>query len=167
MARAHHIHNRGKGAGIQFLRANVAYDGITCLLWPLSCDDKGYAVVRFDGKNRKAARVMCEMVKGPPPTPQHEAAHSCGRGHHGCIDPRHLSWKTRAENQRDRRQHGTAGRGLGGYRLRKLTPEQVREIRRLGGKKNRDALARMFGVTPAAIGNILAGRSWKSLVHGE
>src|SRR5579859_4466599 len=39
------------------------------------------------------ARVVCEAYHGPPPTPQHEAGHTCPDGENArCINPRHLAW---------------------------------------------------------------------------
>lgn len=46
-------------------------------------------------------RHMCKLKNGDPPTPDHEAAHSCGNGKHGCINPNHLRWATDAENMAD------------------------------------------------------------------
>ena len=116
--------------GIDWLRAHVDFDGEGCLLWPRFRDVNGYGrvSVRVDGKTkiRWAHRVMCELVNGPCP-PDHEAAHSCGRGKFGCVHPKHLEWKTQTANQIDRAQHGTKSRGA--YHLHpKLTPEKVREI---------------------------------------
>jgi hypothetical protein len=155
-------HNKGKGEGIAFLRAHVGYQGDDCLIWPF-CRIRGYGIVNFDGqRNIRAHRVMCELVRGPAPSDVHEAAHSCGNGHGGCINPRHLSWKTPVENQADRKAHGRAGRGPAGWRREKLTPEQVAEIRALKGKKSQDAIAAMFGCTRENIGRIHRGVSWKA-----
>ena len=162
MAAAKTVHNKGKGEGIAFLRANVGYAGDDCLIWPMSRDDKGYAILGLNGKVRKAARVMCELVKGPPPKPKHEAAHSCGRGKDACVHPMHLSWKTRTENQRDRREHGTAGKGRWGHLRHRLTPEQVAEIRAIGAGQTKKALGIAFGVTPSLIAKILNGERWRT-----
>lgn len=51
---------------------------------------------------------MCQKAHGDPPSPKHDAAHSCGRGHEGCVNPNHLSWKTKKQNQADRITHGTS-----------------------------------------------------------
>lgn len=68
------------------------------------------------------------------------------------MTPNHLSWKTRAENQRDRRQHGTtAGTWERVAKRRKLTDEQINEIRLIGRTKTYDELATMFGVSPSRV----------------
>lgn len=44
-----------------------------------------------------AARLMCEVIQGPPPTVMHEASHLCPDTWL-CVCPDHLIWETRSEN---------------------------------------------------------------------
>lgn len=149
----------GKGECFRWLRERTAYPHDDCLMWPFSCDDKGYGILGLFGKVRKAARVMCELAKGPPPKPSYECAHSCGRGHRACVNPRHLSWKTRSGNQLDRRKHGTQGKpGVVGRS--KLTPDEIAEIRTLKGSATHKELARRFNCTPSNISKIISGARW-------
>lgn len=155
------LHNTGKGAGIAFIRSHLEYCGDECLIWPLGRDPQnGYGRASHDGKIFWAHRLMCQLAHGEPPSPEHQAAHSCGRGHFGCVHPGHLAWKTAAENQADRHKHGTAGKGCG-YRF-KLTPQKVAEIRSLNGLKTQRELAAAFGVSWQTIGMILRGEIWKT-----
>jgi hypothetical protein len=153
-------HNKGKGAGLAWIRENANHRGDSCLTWPLSTDDKGYGIVGINGKVRKSHRIMCELVNGPPPGLKYEAAHSCGRGHKACCNPRHLFWKTRSENQRDRRIHGTQGKP-GVSARSKMTPEQISEVRSIGNRMTQKALARQFNCTPSNISKILSGARWQ------
>jgi hypothetical protein len=98
-------------------------------------------------------------VNGPPPTPEHEAAHSCGKGHEGCIAPGHLEWKTPAENTADRLVHGTHSRGERSY-WAKLTEADVREILAMKGIIPQRKLAVRFGVTHQTIYKILRRQIW-------
>lgn len=149
--------NRGNGKGIQFLREHVSYAGDDCLIWPMCRDgSNGYGRVGHEGKLCWAHRVMCELVNGPPPSPLHETAHSCGRGHDGCVHPKHLDWKTPQENQLDRHLHGTTGKPP-----LKLNAEQVTEIRALKGIKSQAQIAKDFGVTPQYVGSIHRGEVWQ------
>jgi hypothetical protein len=148
---------RGTGKGIAFLKALIGHTGTDCVIWPFSRTEKGYASVCVNGKCRKAHRLLCIMAHGEPPTPEHEAAHSCGNGHAGCVNPFHLSWKTRIENQRDRYVHKRLPPKRGKH---KLTPEQVIEIRAIGESKTRVELAEQFGVSPDNIRQILVGETW-------
>lgn len=154
-------HNKGKGHGIKWVRDHISYTGDDCLIWPWS-KRRGYAVVCMDGKQPFVSRLMCEIIYGPPPTPKHEAAHSCGHGHLGCANPKHVSWKTRTDNQRDRRAHGTAGKAGSSHLRFKLTLEQVAEIRALEGTASMEALGARFGVTPANIAKILKRKTWRT-----
>lgn len=46
------------------------------------------------------ARLVCEWQHGPPPTPEHEAGHTCPDGELSlCVSPHHLRWMTREENE--------------------------------------------------------------------
>jgi len=148
---------RGNGRSYQWLRDHIDYAGTDCLIWPFSrCN--GYAHLGHLGKMHYGHRMMCEMVHGPAPSRKHEASHSCGRGHLGCVNPRHISWKTKSENQRDRAKHGTkntwAWRG-------KLTERQAKRIRELRGQYKQRELAEMFGVSRSNISLIQNGKHWR------
>lgn len=76
----------------------VPYDGDDCLLWPFACDTNGHARINGpDGRLIPVARLLCEESHGPPPSPDHVAAHACGKGIKGCVTRRHISWKTESE----------------------------------------------------------------------
>jgi len=151
---------RGQGAGIAFLRAHVGHTGEDCLPWPMSTDGRGYGVLGFEGENYKAHRMMCILAHGEPPSPLHQAAHSCGNGHLGCVNPLHLSWKTPTQNMADSVAHGTARTDRGRKRV-KLTVEQVQQILALKGVKSQQEVAEIFGVSWRQIGKIQRGVSWR------
>lgn len=51
------------------------------------------------------AREICQQKNGPPPTPQHEAGHTCPHGEWDiCVSPFHLQWMTRVENEHHKRR---------------------------------------------------------------
>ena len=149
--------------GLEWLKAHVNYDGDGCLTWPLSCDSHGYAQVGVgDAKVRKAYQVMCELVRGPRP-PGKEATHSCGRGKFGCVDPQHLNWKTRSENQFDSVDHGThwrAGKATPRY---KITAQEAVEIRVLGDYLTQVEIGLIFCISHRNVGKILRGVTWRHL----
>jgi hypothetical protein len=102
---------------------------------------------------------MCERKHGPAPTLDHEAAHSCGKGHEGCINPHHLDWKTPAENQADKLTHGTHRRGER-CPTAKLTEKDVREIRALQGRLLGREVGEIYGVTRWTVFDIWKRRIW-------
>ena len=48
-------------------------------------------------RQHNAARLMCELIHGPAPSPEHEASHLC-EDNWLCICPDHLIWETKREN---------------------------------------------------------------------
>lgn len=143
----------------RWLSDHVDYDGSDCLVWPFSVSDNGRGVATWGGKQISAPRAMCIMAHGEPPTPHHEAAHSCGNGHNGCMNPMHLSWKTHAENEADKLVHGTVIRGAD-VNTAKLTEDDVLKIRRIGKSMTRKAIAAAFNVAPCTVWEIQTRRSW-------
>lgn len=148
-----------------FVDVVLPYQGADCLIWPFFRDDCGRGRFCIDGRMVYAARAVCENTHGKPSLPDMQAAHSCGNGHLGCVNPHHLSWKTRAENEADKISHGTTARGSknGGA---KLTASDVRAIRAMSGRVPTPAIARRYGVCKSTVSNILAGRKWSWLEGG-
>lgn len=134
----------------------MRHDGDDCLRWPYACS-AGYGVMQHRGKMCYVSRVVCFEVYGPPPTDRHEAAHSCGRGHLGCVNPLHLSWKTPSENEADKLCHGTV---LVGDRNpnAKLPQTSVLEIRSLKGKMPQAAIAKRFNICQQMVSLIHRGK---------
>lgn len=96
------------GVPAKFLAEEVIpHRGRECLPWPYARDSNGYGQVRLDGKAHYVTRLICEAVYGPPPSPKHQAAHNCGKGHEGRCNPEHLRWATVQENHLDKKKHGT------------------------------------------------------------
>jgi hypothetical protein len=154
------------GEGERFVHeVALLHTGDNCLAWPYGQNGKGYGLVRIDGKKFVVSRYVCELVNGPSPTPEHEAAHSCGKGHEGCIAPGHLSWKTHAENEADKLSHGTRLRGERHSRA-KLTEAEARQILAMKGMESQYKLAKRFMVSQTTISEIQTGRKWACLSEG-
>lgn len=142
----------------EWLVERVGHQGDECLTWPFA-RVRGYGQVKAWGKIRKAHRVMCQLAHGEPPSAEHHAAHSCGRGHLGCVHSGHLSWKTPKENAMDKTLHGTHGRKTGS--CSPLTRDQYSEILALKGFVPVDQLAVLHGVSRRTIQQIHGGRVYK------
>lgn len=137
------------------------YQGGDCLHWPFCKDEKGYGLLKVNGKMMPASRYVCTLAHGEPP-PKHDAAHSCGKGHLGCVNPNHLSWKTRAANMADKIAHGTRQCGERGTGA-KLTEHSVRKILHMKGKTTLREIALVFGVSKSTICAIHKGLTWPNV----
>lgn len=136
----------------------LQFSGDDCLIWPFRRDKIGYARIDLNARNMIASRIICEEVHGPAPSGM-DAAHSCGNGHLGCVNPRHLSWKTHAENMADMVRHGRSTRGDRNAQA-KIGERDAIFIRSQRGKMTQEALAKMFGLHQSHISDIQAGKRW-------
>lgn len=145
----------------RWIEKHKSYQGNDCIEWPFSKGDRGRGVVGVPGggKSRSAPRAMCIAAHGEPPTPEHQTAHSCGNGHIGCMNPKHLRWATHMENVRDRAEHGRDRRGEE-VNTAKLTEVEVLEIRRRKNSQSGVSLAKEFKVSTTTISEILSRKSW-------
>lgn len=141
--------NKGKGKCAAWVFDHIGYQGDDCLMWPYGRTTHGYGQLGYMGEMYAAHRFMCELAHGKAPADKPQAAHSCGNGHLGCCNPKHLSWKSNSENQRDRRAHGTQKGGIG-TRTR-LTQDQIERIWRSPGKETQFGLAAELGVKRGTI----------------
>ncbi len=91
-----------EGAGIAFLESLIGIGRDDCVVWPYSRNPQGYGQTYYSSEVMGAHRVMCILAHGEPPSPKHQAAHSCGNGRNGCVNPAHLRWATPKENIADK-----------------------------------------------------------------
>ncbi len=150
------LENPGKSPIMRWIREHLDYQGDDCLIWPFGKRFSGYGFLMRGGKTVSAHRYICALVNGPDPG-GHDAAHSCGRGHDACVHPRHLSWKTPSQNQRER-----ADGGKGNRKRCKLTPDDAATIRAAAGVEKIADTAKRFNVTQATVRNIQIGKYWKT-----
>ena len=161
-------HKGMNGDTLKFIEIAKTYVEEDCLLWPYSRLPNGYAVIRIENKLFYVSRIICEQVNGTPLTEKHEAAHSCGNGHLGCVNPKHLRWATHKENMRDKIKHRTSKRGLECPESRgecngnsKLTSNDVLLIRKSGDTGI--FIAKRFDVSKSLIYAIRHNKLWKWL----
>ena len=144
--------------------------------------EKARPLIYIQGKPYLKARLILEWKLGRPLLPGMYACHTCDNGR--CIQPEHLWEGTNSENIQDsvrkgrfnavprkytpspnRRHNPRRGED---HPLRKLTNEQVYEIRRLNktgiGYRR---LARLYGLEQSSVGDICRGRIWKHLLKEE
>ena len=140
-----------------WLERHVGWLADECLMWPYAMRPEGYGRFKEGGTQQYAHRTMCRLAHGEPPSDGLEAAHSCGNGQIGCVNPRHLRWDTKQGNALDRVEHGTENRGERNGRA-KLTAGQVLQIRR--STETQQSVADRMGISRQTVGDIRSGRRW-------
>lgn len=155
---------KGEGKAYKFLVDHIDHpDKDACLTWPFARERHGRGMLGHNGKHYWAHRLMCILVHGDPPSPEHQAGHDCGRGHEGCVNPHHVKWKTVSENAKDRWAHNphlrliTQANGTAGM----ITSVQAQAIRDAKGMKTQVELSIEFGVSENVVQNIWAGRTYR------
>lgn len=156
-----------------FWNVVLNYEGDDCLAWPFN-RARGYGRVWHGGRMRTVSNLVCRYVHGEPPEGKLDAAHSCGKGHEGCVNPRHIRWASRAENLAEAVVHGTRGRGAfithprGRRTIRiekncKLSPSDVTRIRELKGQHSMRVVAERFGVSISQVNRIQKCLNWRDV----
>jgi DNA invertase Pin-like site-specific DNA recombinase len=78
------------------------------------------------------------------------------------MNYRHLSWKTRSENDADKLRDGTHRRGE--QKGSRLTEADVQTIRRMCSEgTSQYAVARLFGVSRGTVCSVVTRKSWSWL----
>lgn len=118
----------------------------------------GYYRVKLIGDDKKrrwhhVAVLVLEAFVGPRPTIRHEAAHVDGRRENNRLA--NLAWKTREENEADKKLHGSAARQ--GGRRERLSRHKVRRIRVAAARFSIGKLAKTFGVHRRTVARIVRG----------
>jgi hypothetical protein len=128
-----------------------------CWDWNHALDRYGYGVFSMNGGKRRVAahRASYRSFIGPIPEGSN-VLHSCDRPI--CVQPKHLSTGTKAQNTLECIQRGRFPIGSRQGQA-KLTEEDVRWIRSSG--LTSIAMARQLGVSDATICNARNRKSWK------
>lgn len=153
------------GDAQRFMASLVDSDTDDCIAWPFGKTKDGYGRINWQGTPQGAHVVSLTLSKGEKPSPKHESCHSCGNGHLGCVNPRHLYWGTRKENVADMIAHDTAkffggvksGENAAGTKYDDATIEGVR--RRLDAGEKGLHIARDIGISQAHVSRIKCGQA--------
>ena len=130
-----------------------------CWLWQGAVNTTGYGMANLTGrKNIVAHRLAWTLLKGEIPAGMN-ALHRCDTPR--CCNPDHIFLGTQLENGIDARSKGRTTKGRNLYHL---TPEQVRELRRLKAEgMTYAALSARFGVSKNALCAAVTGRTWGNI----
>jgi hypothetical protein len=146
-----------RGVPLKWIESHKDWKSDDCLLWPFLANTNGYGQVSLNGKRKIVARMMCEHRHGPPPSPKHQTAHTCGKGHLACVNPEHVIWATPRENNSHKWAHGTMNVGTKNGAA-KLTPEDVAAIR--ASRLSLSKCSRLFGISIATASRIRSKQLW-------
>lgn len=135
-----------------------------CIIWPFGRSPDGYALHYSGGyDSRLVHRNVCIKFNGFPSYPATDAAHICGNGNLGCVNPDHLEWKSHAANMADMILHGTSPKGSrnGQSRLTASAVMQMRELRKSG--ETYEELSKRFSVSISTAFNACSGKTWSHI----
>ena len=119
------------------------------------------AVIRNGKKTSTSVHTMiCSAFHGPKKMMTHEVRHMDGDKKNNL--PSNLRWGTPADNEADKRRHGTVAQGSR-QGIAKLNEEAVRILRIAipSGLWNPIDAAKVFGVDPSTIRTAVRGKQWK------
>ena len=127
-----------------------------CWHWIGAKDNNGYGRIGINGHNRKAHRVLFEMLNGPISTDLC-VCHTCDNP--SCVNPSHLFIGTRKDNAQDSKRKGrySSRAGINNGRA-KLTEQDVITIRKspLSNKMVGD----QFGLNRKYVYAVRVGLRW-------
>lgn len=141
-----------------FVDAAITSDTDDCIIWPYRLNDGGYGVVTHEGKQTPVHRVVLIKTKGSPPSPALVAAHAPVICHdRRCINPKHLRWATRSENEADKALDGTRPFGSSNGQS-KLSEPQVIQIK--SDKRTQATIASDYGISQPLVSAIKNEKRW-------
>jgi hypothetical protein len=158
-----------RGEALRFFEELIKSQTDDCIVWPYARNCSGYGVFgkrRGEIKSSLVSRVVCLTVHGMPVPPRDEAAHTCGNVHNGCVNPRHLDWKTSKQNKADQLVHGTRNRGERNGQST-LKEEEIRQIKVLAKTMSQSDVAVRFRIDQSHVSNIVNGKSWRHIITIE
>lgn len=152
----------GWGEPSAFLARAVEHSDPACLEWPYGKLPCGYGVLAGEPEGTTLAhRIVLIRTAGDPPEPGMEACHLPGICHNrSCVNPAHLYWGTKDDNQQDRVLDGTDSRGerCGNAKLTKVDVLAIRSSALTAAEE-----AARHGVHPGTISKIRRRKLWAHL----
>lgn len=144
----------------RFIQKVTKTDG--CWLWNANKDEHGYGLVWIQNRRYFAHRVSYQIHTAVEPGDLH-VLHRCDNP--SCVNPDHLFLGTQRDNVLDCAAKGRTSRGEKRYSA-KLTDETARrviELRKSGVLI--EAVAKMFGVSPATVSKVANRKIWKHVTQ--
>lgn len=134
-----------------------------CILRKTSLNNRGYAIIYYNGKAQLAHRVAYMKTHPNEDISCKLILHKCDVKN--CVNPEHLFSGTALDNTRDMINKGRMRYAHGEEASKaRLTWEDVREIRKIYKKKKRGLLKKLYenyGVSKGTMLDIVKYRSWR------
>lgn len=151
-----------RGAPMAFIKkASQSKDLENCIIWPFGKSKQGYGRLSVNGKPELAHRVSLSMAIGEPMMLGMDCAHKPVICHNrACVNPNHLMWATRKENESHKVLDMTSNAGeRNGFS--KITEAQALEI--INGPEDVEVYAARAGISVSRAKHIRKGYAWKHL----
>ncbi len=114
-------------------------------------------IISFHNKMKLSHRVAYYLEYGEIPDGKY-IRHKCDNSK--CINPNHLEVGTHQDNMNDRTIRNRTCQGVN-HHASKLTPESVKEIRKLYPEKTITEISKLFGISITTTSRIINNISWK------
>jgi hypothetical protein len=131
-----------------------------CWEWS-AAKNKGYGVINIKKNIYQSHRLALYLATGEWGVC---ACHKCDNP--SCVNPSHLWWGTKGDNNRDCIEKGRGNKPKGVEASKsKLTEQQVLDIRRIyaEGKTSHRKLAVEYGIDHRSIGRLIKNKNWKHI----
>ena len=153
------------GEPLKFLKSLIGTTSEECILWPYAKSKSGYGQYWVHPKQVNAHRMMTLLAHGEPNFEDAAACHD-NKGKpcksRLCVNPNHLRWGSRKENEADKVKHGTNLIGTR-HHSSKLTKKQVREVRDMKGLMGQRSAAKQLGISRTIVRNIWIGKTYQNI----
>lgn len=130
--------------------------------WPWLGSVQRYGKLRLGDRHIGSHRLAYALEHGVVPADL-LVCHHCDNP--PCCNPAHLFLGTHADNHADREAKGRGNQKPGTDAIRKLTDAEVMAMRIMAAENPQRGIGRrlavLFGVSPATVCNVLAGKQWK------
>lgn len=156
---------------LAFIESAINGSTQECVIWPFNKDKDGYGWMSRFGEKR-AHRVAYTLAYGEIQRGL-TVMHSCDNP--SCVNPRHLSTGTHADNMADMAKKGRAAIPPGGvshidnrgerHGKAKITAKSVREIRRAAssGALPQREIAATYGLSRQSVSDIIRRVTWSHI----
>jgi len=127
-----------------------------CWLWTSVLNQKGYGLLRVEGRFQRAHRVSYELFKEPIPN-EMCVLHKCDTP--SCVNPDHLFIGTQKDNMHDMHRKGR-GPNLKGSNSgkAKITEDDVRAIR--ADNRPHKIISQDYPISVKSVTNIRCRSNW-------